>query len=203
MKAIIVIGRPSLDDFKSGISMRFFEKSWIIRSALTERLKFSEEDITVFHPNGTVGSGEKLKKNLESIFLNNPKEDICLFYAGHGQEDGWGLSGQKNIEAMTYEQLALIFSCHSGNLILVNYCCFAGAATAAFKHHPGESLMIAAMPVDVSGSSYNFCKLVLEHWAGQRFFNPHIARESMLYIPPVEGKESLQSLMFSKMRSEL
>lgn len=203
MKVILAIGRPNIYDFTDGISTRFWTKRELILKSLTERLKFPEKDIFLLEPSGALGSGEKFKKDLESIFLEYPKEDICLFYAGHGQEDGWGLSGEKDVEAMTYEQLALVLACHSGNLIMVNYCCFAGAAKNVFAHHGGESLLIAAMPENISGCADNFCRLVLEHWAGQKYFNPHIARESREYIPPVEGRECLQSLIFSNMRSAL
>lgn len=203
MKAIVVIGQPNKSDIEHGLGTRFLEKAEIILSALREKLEFSKKDILVFSPDGTPGSGQKFKNELESIFLEYPDEDICLFYAGHGQKNGWGLSGTRNIEAMTYRQLRLIFACHFGNLIFVNYCCFAGAAKYALTHRAGESLLIAAMPKNKSGCAYNFCRLVMEQWADEKFFNPHISSDNTEYVPPVEGNESLQSLLFSRRRSFL
>ena len=200
MKAIIVIGRPNDRDVTSGIRKRFLRKLQIVRLGLEGSLGFSKKDILVFKPDGTPGSGEKLKNDLESAFLENATEDICLFYIGHGQKNGWGLSGRRNIEAMTYRQLSLILSCHSGNLIFVNYCCYAGAGIYSLTHHIGESLLIAAMPKNKSGSAYGFCRMVMEYWADGKFFNPHVSRENNDYIPVVDGNEHLQSLLFIRRR---
>lgn len=201
MKAIIVVGQSGEGNLFSSSTNRFWRKCQIVVAALTGALCFDKKDIFIFRPDGLAGSGEKLRKDLESLFMENSDEDICLFYIGHGQKNGWAPSARLNIETLTYRQLSLIFACHSGNLIFVNYCCYAGAARYSLIHHPGEHLLIAAMPKNISGIAFNFCRTVMDQWANEKFFDPHISLDNENFIPSVEGNESLQSRMFSKRRS--
>ncbi len=194
MKAIIVVGMPNENDSGS-LGTRFTERAELIAYVLNKKLKFQKQDIIVLTPDGTSGSAGRFLESLNSILLDNPFEDICLFYIGHGWEEGWGLNGTKSIESITYDELGLALVHHSGNLILVNYCCCAGAAVSALANKLGEWLLIAAMPADQSDCARNFCRYVIEDWSSGRFFNPHTAGESTLYIPIVTGNESIQSML--------
>lgn len=198
MKVIVVVGKANADDEANRIIDRFWERAIMVKAVLMRHLGFYARDILVLTSDGSAGSSVRLQKQLETALMGHRDEDVCLFYAGHGMEDGWALSGIRDNESLSYSDLGLLLAQHHGNLILVNYCCFAGAAVAAFSHKAGEWLLIAAMPADRSDAAYRFCAYVMRSWMQRSFFDPHASSESDLYVPPVLGNESLQKLLFDR-----
>ena len=184
MHAVIVIGKDSFDDPKGRFSteaeklLEFFEKCDVL-----------------------IGSRLNVLSKLEEIFIEKRKEDICLFYIGHGQENGWPLDGIRDWELIEYERLAFVLAGHYGNLIFVNDCCFAGAAKKAMEHHSGEHLFIAAMPENEMGFTFNFLNYILNDWRRGRMFSSAASLDNPNFTPVVEGNQNLQKLLFSKIKS--
>jgi len=111
---------------------------------------------------------------LERVILDNPDEDMCLFYIGHGSEVGWSVTGCKknqDIDLVTYEELRLLFAHHSGRIIWVNDCCYALAAEDALESHAGDHFLIGAMPRDRFGAPSGFLDMILQTWmsGGRRY----------------------------------
>ncbi|MBU6141697.1 hypothetical protein KGO95_01080 [Patescibacteria group bacterium] len=198
MKAIIVIGMPNADDHHIGLSDRFTARAAMIGSSLLKKLGFHKGDIFTFMPDGSPGSARSILHELKRIISHDPFGDICLFYVGHGWKKGLGVCGTRRRETIRYWDLQRAFSTHYGNLIFVNYCCFAGAAVSALSKRAGDWLLISAMPSGKSGCSCNFIRFVLDFWERGKFFDPHAASGYELYLPPIFGNENLQRLIFAK-----
>ncbi len=197
MKAIIVIGAPNEQDFKSGVTDRFTLRAAMINKALRSYLGFADDEVAFFASDGAPASIAVEIKAFENYLIAHSSEDLCLFYVGHGWEDAWALSGTRE-NALTYQQLGLFLVHHQANLIFVNYCCHAGAATEALMYKLGEWLLLAAMPRDISGYAYKFCLHVLTAWIKRSFFDSHLAAGYEPYLPPIFGNENLQRLIFAK-----
>lgn len=187
MHTVIVIGRDRFDDSVGRFSKQA-EKSFEFL-----RLNFIQYSVLK-------SSRQNVLSKLEEIFIEKRKEDIGLFYLGHGQENGWTLDSYRDLELVEYEKLAFIFAGHQGNLILINGCCFAGAAKQVMDHHYGDYLLIAAMPEDKYGYTHNFLSYIFNDWSNCRNFFPGQSLDNNReFFPIVYGNENLQRLFFPKM----
>ena len=137
---------------------------------------------------------------MESYFLENAKEDICLIYIGHGEPEGWPLNGRRHQTTLTYTKLNLILVHHEGNLILVNHCCHAGAAEKSLKSHQGDSLLLAAMPEEFAGTPHKFLKTIFRGWKARTYFCIDDAHTTEGHRPVVIGNLKLQTLMYPEKR---
>ncbi len=196
MKAIIVIADPSRTDIEKNIADRFLLEGDFIRKALKKKFGFPEADIFYIVCNHLQSSTVKLFELLETIFSENPGEDICLFYNGHGHQDGWAVNGTTG-QMLIYNNLRFIFSQHRGCLIFINSCCHAGAAAVSVQDRKNKRLLIAAMPDGIEGLVHLFIRGIFKCWERGKLFNPECARASKNYAPVIFGNEDLQKLFIN------
>src|SRR3989338_5870975 len=118
MYVIVVIGNANSNDFDK---LRFENMAIDVINELINKFSVKESDIRkLVH-----SSFKKIKNTLEEILIEKQKQDILLIYIGHGQENGWALSGIQDVDSLNYEELSLILARHEGKLIFLNCCCFA------------------------------------------------------------------------------
>lgn len=195
MHAIVVTGKASIKDCDE---LRFENMAVSVINELIKKFNFKRWNILKRWNTYKLisGSSKKIKADLEKVFIEKQKQDILLIYIGHGQENGWALSGIRDIDSLNYEELSLILAHHEGRLIFLNCCCFAGAAKWPLASHFGEHLLIAAMPEYKFGYVNNFFQYIFEDWSAHRLYNPHMSYDNFDSIPQVEGNEELQRLFF-------
>ncbi len=188
MHIVIVVGKENSNDAKN----RFSNEVEKLLKAL--RIYFGIKGIGEYVI--LIGSRQEVLFKLEKIFIEKRREDICLFYIGHGQRDGWPLDGYFNWELVGYDRLAFVFAGHQGRFILINDCCFAGAAKKAMERRLGDYLLIAAMPENEIGYTNNFLHYLLNDWRSGRRFFPGASMDNRNFIPVLEGNQNLQRLFF-------
>ena len=194
MRIFTVIGQASPDD--SSID-RFLSDYKSFYKKLVYKLNFPPENIQhlTFGSKECV-SAEALQKEIESMILEESSGDLCFVYAGHGQENAMALSGQCDIEALTYEDLRLAFALHYGNLIFLNNCCYGGAGVTALADHSGDNLLISPMPASHAGFNFSFFSDLVENWKSGNLYNPEISGNNANSKPVVIGNPELQKLFF-------
>ena len=111
----MVVGSPYAGEDEKRFSR---EASDLKKKLFLLRPSIQEKDFQEF-----LGSSEEVFDELQLALLEWQNEDICLIYIGHGQENGWALSGYRDIEVLDYELLKIILALHHGNLIFLNACC--------------------------------------------------------------------------------
>ena len=201
MKAIIVVADTSPSDIQYRIADRFSFEGGISRLNLNTALKFHSDDVFYILSGKLNNSVRRVQELIECILLEYREEDFCLFYIGHGQPEGWALSGILNQEVLSYEDLNLVLALHSGSLIFVNCCCYAGSAEKSLQARSGEFFLLAAMPSFVSGSANNFIKSIFKDWSIGKHFNPEsVSTDDSHYGPVIFGNSDLEKLVFPKKR---
>lgn len=194
VKAIIVVADPNYIDIEKKVEDRFLRTGDFIRQTLKDTFGFSEENISHIVCKNLESSPKKLHDFLEDTFLENPGKDFCIFYTGHGNADGWSIDGTLD-QILAYEDLRLVFAQHNKRLIFINSCCHAGAAEISLQNHSGESLLLAAMPGEISGLAFGFLPGIFECWGRGDMFDPESARISDNYAPVIFGNKDLQKLI--------
>jgi hypothetical protein len=121
-------------------------------------------------------SSAEIAEKLQEIILDNPEEDLCLLYIGHGAKDGWAVLGTSD-DVLKYESLRLILAHHCGCLIFVNDCCYAMAGQKALEGHAGESLFLAAAPDNYLSNNFIVYHLFVA-WLHEQQYYP------VAYIAP-------------------
>ena len=125
-------------------------------------------------------SGEEVAEKLQEVILENPEQDLCMFYIGHGDKNGWAITGTKE-NILEYEAIRLILAHHYGCLIFVNDCCFGLAGQKALESHSSETLFIAASPEDYLSNTFIIAHL-LKCWLHGQVYNP-VAYVAKAMIP--------------------
>lgn len=180
MQIAVVIGKANYNDPSND---RFAKVVRELVKKLAIDFKIPRKN---FHFIAGTNSVEVLKK-LEEIFLEKSKEDICLFYIGHGSNKdggGWAVQGTSD-DILHYSELALALAHHDGRLIFVNDCCYAGLAEEALQHH-SDNLLIASSPRD-RVCIYGITENLLAAWKSGRKYEPKA------YVSP-NHKEEIFSL---------
>ncbi|GEM_PF-2735583 len=141
MQAIIVLGKTNSKDTDG---QRFEKVAKQLTSSLTTDFKVPLQNLLIIR---NADSAEIFEK-LEEVFIESSKEDVCLFYIGHGSKKdggGWAVQGTCD-DILFYSELALALAHHGSRLIFVNDCCYAGLAEKALEFHAADSLLITASP---------------------------------------------------------
>ncbi len=206
MKIVFLIGTANPDETAKGNGARFLLDWNNFYHKMMHGLGIMPENTChLFFSSGGMGkyaSAKSIKNELDSIILGWKNEDICIVYIGHGQENGWALTGRYDIEALTYEELRLTFALHFGNLILLNNCCFGGAGSYALNAHSGDNLLISPLPATYSGYAYSFFSTLIKNWKDGKFYNPETSGDNTDSKPMVIGNRELQKLFFPKISAE-
>jgi len=202
VKWIFVIGLANTNETSKGIGNRFsFDLNNFYQSLERELGMMPENACHLFFSSGGMGaysSAKSVKYELDSIILDWKKEDICVVYIGHGQENGWALSSRRDIEALAYEDLRLSFALHFGNLIFLNSCCFGGAGIDAFANHSGDNLLISPLPAANFGFAGSFFPDIIGSWKNGKFYDPENFGDNKDSKPVVLGNPELQKLFFPR-----
>ena len=200
MKVIFVVGTANPDEKARGIGARFsLDYNYFYQSLIYELGILPENVHQLFFSSGGMGkyvSAMSVKNDLDGIILEEKKEDVCLVYIGHGQENGWALTGSRDVETLTYEDLHLTFALHSGNLIFLNDCCFGGAGIAALANHSADNLLISPLPANNFGYAYSFLPALIRNWKEQKNYDPEKSGDNIDSKPVVFGNPDLQKLFF-------
>lgn len=199
MRVVIVIGQEGSEGASKALRCRFFMESTALINRFTGDLEIPEKSISFTSLGGyRKTTAEDIRKELEEIILENPKEDLCLVYIGHGQDNGWALSGLKDKESIYYEELNLILALHDGKLIFLNSCCYGGAGADALAAHPDNSLLISPMPATHFGYIIGFFSDLIEKWKSGEFYKSGTPAGNTDSKSVVIGDSNLQKLFFLK-----
>lgn len=164
MRAIIVVGKANYLDRDD---QRFRKISDWVETMFTDYFgKKLRSGWTVLSGSSSAEVAEKLQE----IILDNPEEDICLLYIGHGAKNGWAVIGTSD-DVLEYESLRLIFAHHYGCLIFVNDCCYAMAGQKALESHNEETLFLAASPENYLSNTFIVSHLFVA-WLHEQTYNP-------------------------------
>lgn len=199
MKFIIVTAMPSPGDIKDD-PRRFERNTENLHHSLTRYLEVPGDAITLmpFSPDfaGKVGD---FHKKLTQAIIDIRDENLCLIYIGHGQRNGWALSGKRNEDSLSYRNLRLSLVHHSGNLIFLNSACYGGMGAYAIDVHSGEHLLISPMAPTRSGYATHFFGNLIVSWGKGELYRPeNFHRENPGSEPLVYGNENLQRFLFLK-----
>lgn len=115
-------------------------------------------------------SSAEVAEKLQEIILENPEDDVCLFYIGHGAKDGWAVLGTSD-DVLEYESLRLIFAHHYGRLIFANDCCYGMAGQKALESHSQETLFFGASPENYLSNTF-FIEHLLATWLHEQIYHP-------------------------------
>ncbi len=162
MHIIVIIGAPNNFDRDRN---RFKDERKKFLKRLLREFGFTPQNGFTYELLG--GFSKSISKSLEMTFLERQKEDILLYYIGHGVEDGWALDGyaaDAGGDILKYEDLALLLALHHKSIIFLNACCYALAAKEALSKRAGDFLFIGAMPANIQGPIFNFSNAVLDCW---------------------------------------
>lgn len=197
MRIMIVIGQEGSKTASKELRVRFFLEANNLMGKLTSELNIPEKSISFISLGGYLETtAEDIRKSLETAILEDPKEDFCLIYIGHGQENGWAISGIRDEQSLSYEALNLVFAPHEGNLIFLNSCCYGGAAEESLAAHPDNSLLISPLPATHFGYVFSFFNTLVENWKNGQFFDPETSGDNTDSKPVVIGNPELQKLFF-------
>ncbi len=197
MMFVIVTAAPSPIDIADANAGRFLRDTSNFCDSLEKNLGIGRDAMINLHFGvNNLKDAASVKKEIESILLEHQDEDLCLVYIGHGQESGWALSGERDNEALAYDEMRLTFALHSGNLIFLNCCCYGGAGISALESHSGENLLISPLPATHSGYVHNFLSTAIRSWKYGNFYDPYVCRDNLDSKPVVSGNQELQKLFF-------
>ncbi|GEM_PF-3920242 len=206
MKLVFVIASASPKEKQKsrGDGIRFMLEYHSVYPKFTGHLDIRPEDIYhIFFDSPSFdtlefNTADSVKESLTQIILEDRIADLCVVYIGHGQRNGWALSGQRNRESLSYRDLGMIFVQHHGNLIFLNSACYGGMGSYAMKYHSGEHLFISPLPATRSGIVCDFFPALIYGWEKGKFFDPSISVGNNDSRPVVVGNPELQRLFFLK-----
>lgn len=203
MKFIIVTARPSPRDIEKDSIRRFSRAVENFCDSLKNDLKVSQEDLILLPFEEEIYFDvHEFQEKLTQAILDVGGEDLCLVYVGHGQRNGWALSGIRNDRSISYRNLRLSLVQHSGRLIFLNSACYGGMGAYALDAHSGEHLLISPMPLTRSGCADHFFGNLIKCWEAGEFYYPEkFISENDNSKPFLYGNAELQKLFFLKSES--
>ncbi|MHB9019430.1 MAG: hypothetical protein ACYC3G_00935 [Minisyncoccota bacterium] len=164
MKALIVSGFDR-DIFPYVDSVRFFDY-------LINEVGLTKDDIVFYGP-AEVKAGIIFYNIFFALCKLTINEPLIIYYAGHGNEEGWDLKGDIVI---FYDLLAKFLDCRLAPLIFINDCCFGMAAVDFLEKLKFRKLILALAPKDLVGETDGKSLLLSEifaYWRGRRIAEPH------------------------------
>ncbi len=197
MKFIIVTAQASPKDYDS---RRFERDADNFCSSLERDLYIPDNSISLL-PFGqeTIENAQEFQDMLTQEIISVNDEDLCIVYIGHGQRNGWALSGMKNKESLSYRSLRLSLVHHSGKLIFLNSACYGGMGAYAIDAHSGDHLLISPMTPTRAGYAAHFFGNLSRCWMAGSFYWPeNFELENPGSSPLIYGNEKLQELFFPK-----
>lgn len=164
MKALIVSGFDK-NIFPYVDSVRFFDY-------LVNEVGLTKDDIVFYGP-----AEAKAGAIFYNIFFSLCKlaidEPLIIYYAGHGNEEGWDL---KDGEIIFYELLFKFLDRRLGPLIFINDCCFGMVAVDYLKKLKCRKLILALAPKNLLGETDGKSLLLTEifsYWRRRQLAEPH------------------------------
>ncbi len=154
------------------------DRAKILVRYLRNELKLKDNQIT-FLRTSIFDNAEETRLALEYIFESNDKDDILLYYSGHGligDKPGWSMGEKKYL---LYESLRGIFGRFSGRLAVINDCCYSLGLNSALQVLGSRYALFGPARFHCI-SSNTILDSVLGYWKNRMIAFPKVAAVGML-----------------------
>lgn len=141
---------------------------------LRKKTRLRKKNIILLHSSRYRGS-QRILKELSFLFDLYKKEDILIFYSGHGGRDCWGFNNYPD-DVLEYRDLENIFWKFQGRLVLINDCCYALAIQSCLrKCIRGRFLLFGSSRKDKIGDSFvSILNPILKAWLKKKKAFPEV-----------------------------
>jgi len=141
---------------------------------LRKKMRLRKKNI-IFLRSSVYRGSRRILNELSFLFDSYKKEDILLFYSGHGGKDCWGFNNYLD-DILEYRDLENIFRRFQGRLVVVNDCCYALAIQSCLrKCLNGRFLLFGSSRKDKIGDSFiSVLNPVLMAWSKKKKAFPRV-----------------------------